>query len=157
MSATLSPLATVLWGVVHALRTRAAGPPGRAPWWHRAPPAQSARLGVAAAGETPCADPAHRLPSPSHGALAHPTRRAFPGTAPAVCDTAPRRHMALLASWLVACPLLRQGQAEVEHGVVVAGGVAHTHTHPGGVEPPPLAPPLSLLPHPPPTARWATA
>src|SRR6266568_9340892 len=46
MSATLSPLATVLWVVVHALRTRAAGPPGRAPWWYRAPPAQSARLVV---------------------------------------------------------------------------------------------------------------
>src|SRR6266581_6224175 len=89
MSATLSPLATGLWVVVHALRTRAAGPPGRAPWWYRAPPAHSARLGVAAAGETPCADPAHRLPSPSHGALSHPTRRASPGTAPAACDTVP--------------------------------------------------------------------
>jgi hypothetical protein len=31
-----------------------------------------------------------------------------------------RRHMACLASLLVACPLLRQGQAEVEQGVVVA-------------------------------------
>src|SRR5712664_2501413 len=60
------------------------------PCFHGAPPpAHSARLGVAAAGETPCADPAHRLPSPSHGALSHPTRRAFPGTARAVCDTAP--------------------------------------------------------------------
>src|SRR4029453_3768892 len=56
------------------------------PCFHGAPPpAHSARLVVAAAGETPCADPAHRLPSPSHGARSHPTRRALPGTAPAVC------------------------------------------------------------------------
>src|SRR6266699_3618327 len=139
MSATLSPLATVLWGVVHALRTRAAGPPGRAPWWDRAPPAQSARLGVAAAGETPCADPAHRLPSPSHGALAHPPRRAFQALLLPCVIPHLRRHMALLASWLVACPLLRQGQAEVEHGVVVAGDVAHAHTALAGVDLPPLA------------------
>src|SRR5216683_6111186 len=26
-------------------------------------------------------------------------------------------HMALLASWLVSCPLLREGQAEVEQGM----------------------------------------
>src|SRR5882724_643647 len=29
-------------------------------------------------------------------------------------------HVACLASWLVPCPLLRQGQAEVEHGMIMA-------------------------------------
>src|SRR2546425_3527334 len=58
-----------------------------------------------------------------------------------------RRHMALLASWLVSCPLLRQGQAEVEHGVVVAGDVAHEHTHLAVVDLPPMATPLAFHPH----------
>jgi len=55
--------------------------------------------------------------------------------------------MALLTSWLVPCPLLRQGQAEVEHGVVVAGDVAHAHTDLAVVDLPPMATPLAFHPH----------
>src|SRR5713226_854029 len=36
-----------------------------------------------------------------------------------------RWHVAFLASWFVSCPLLRQGQAEVEQGMLVARDVSH--------------------------------
>src|SRR5713101_325186 len=58
-----------------------------------------------------------------------------------------RRHMALLTSWLVPCPLLRQGQAEVEHGVVVAGDVAPEDPDLAVVDLPPMATPLAFHPH----------
>src|SRR6266700_7144218 len=55
-------------------------------------------------------------------------------------------HRARLASWLVSCPLLREGQAEVEHGMLVAGDVSHEDTHLAVVDLSPVPAPLALDP-----------
>jgi hypothetical protein len=39
------------------------------------------------------------------------------------------RHVAVLTPVLVSCPLLRERQAEVEHGMLVPRDVAHEHAH----------------------------
>ena len=55
--------------------------------------------------------------------------------------------MAFLASLLVSCPLLGQGQTEVEQGMVVARDVAHEHPDLAVVNLAPVAAPLALHPH----------
>ena len=52
-------------------------------------------------------------------------------------------YVAGLASRLVACPLLRQGQAEVEQGMLVTADVAHEHADLAGVD---FSPVAALLP-----------
>ena len=56
-------------------------------------------------------------------------------------------HMACLAPVCVPCPLLRQGQAEVEQGMVVARDVAHENAHLAVVDLAPVAIPLTLHPN----------
>jgi hypothetical protein len=55
--------------------------------------------------------------------------------------------MALLASWLVSCPLLREGQAEVEHGMLLARDVSHEDADLTGVDLAPVATPWTFDPH----------
>src|SRR5713226_7161645 len=55
--------------------------------------------------------------------------------------------MAGLASWLVSGPLLREGHAEVEHGMLVTRDVSHEDTHLAGVNLAPVATPLALDAH----------
>src|SRR5712691_12473768 len=87
--ATHAPIATGPWSDGRALDTRATAPPGPEQRWCKAPPAHNARPVVVAPREIVCDDPVHRHLSPSRGALSRPTLRASPGTARAVCDTAP--------------------------------------------------------------------
>jgi hypothetical protein len=56
-------------------------------------------------------------------------------------------HVAFLASSLVACPLLGQGQAKVEQGMVLAGDLPHENAHLAGVDLAPVATPLALHAH----------
>ena len=56
-------------------------------------------------------------------------------------------HVACLAAALVACPLLGQGQAKVEQGMVLAGDIPHEHAHLAGVDLAPVATPLALHAH----------
>src|SRR5262245_30375074 len=56
-------------------------------------------------------------------------------------------HVACLASVLVSCPLLRQGQAEVEQGMVVARDVPHEDPHLAVVDFAAVAAPLALHTH----------
>src|SRR5262249_28783012 len=58
-----------------------------------------------------------------------------------------RRYVAFLASWLVACPLLGQRQAEVEQDMVVVRDVAHEHADLAVVNLAPVATPLALDAH----------
>jgi hypothetical protein len=55
--------------------------------------------------------------------------------------------MAVLASWLVSCPLLRQGQAEVEQGMLLTRDVAHEHTDLAIVDFSPVPAPLTFDAH----------
>src|SRR5262249_13726867 len=57
-----------------------------------------------------------------------------------------RRHVACLASLLVPCPLLGQGEAEVEQGMVVARDVPHEDADLAVVDLTPVATPLALHP-----------
>src|SRR5713101_1767918 len=57
------------------------------------------------------------------------------------------RHMAFLASLLVSCPLLRQGQAEVEQGMLLTRDVSHEDAHLAGIDLAPVATPLALDAH----------
>src|SRR6266705_4907997 len=56
-------------------------------------------------------------------------------------------HVAFPASLLVPCPLLRQGQAKVEHGMLVAGHVPHEDAHLAVVDFAPMPTPLAFDPH----------
>ena len=56
-------------------------------------------------------------------------------------------HMTFLASEHVPCPLLRQGQAEVEQGMVLLRDVAHEDTDLAVVDLAPVATPLPFDPH----------
>ena len=58
-----------------------------------------------------------------------------------------QRHVAFLASLLVPCPVLGQGQAEVEQGMVVARDVAHEDADLAVVDLAPVAAPLALDAH----------
>src|SRR5262252_8822153 len=58
-----------------------------------------------------------------------------------------RRHVACSASLLVSCPLPRQGQPEVEQGMVMVRDVAHKHTDLAVVDLAPVAAPLALHAH----------
>jgi hypothetical protein len=58
-----------------------------------------------------------------------------------------QRHMACLASWLVACPVRGQRQAEVKQGMVVARDVAHEDPDLAVVHLAPVAAPLALHAH----------
>src|SRR5258708_20745854 len=57
------------------------------------------------------------------------------------------RDVACLASWLVACPVLGEGQAEVEHGMIVLRDVAHEDADLAIVDLPPVATPLPFDAH----------
>src|SRR5439155_7647942 len=90
-SANPSLIATVPSVAVHALGTRATGPPGHASWWCRAPPEHSVHPARAGRGGIACGGPAHRPPSPNRAAPEPPTCRAFPDIARDACDmTRPR-------------------------------------------------------------------
>src|SRR5439155_17906191 len=56
------------------------------------------------------------------------------------------RHVAFLASKLVPCPLLGQGQTEVEQGMVVATDISHKDADLAVIDLPPVATPLALHP-----------
>jgi hypothetical protein len=58
-----------------------------------------------------------------------------------------RRDMALRASLRIPCPVLGQGQAEVEYGMIVARDVPYEDTNLAVVDLPPVATPLALHPH----------
>src|SRR6266702_1258319 len=57
------------------------------------------------------------------------------------------RDVACLASWLVACPVLGQGQPEVEQGMIVLRDVAHEDADLAIVDLPPVAAPLPFDAH----------
>ena len=56
-------------------------------------------------------------------------------------------HVAFLAPWRIPCPLLRQRQAEIEQGMVVARDVAQEHTDLAVVDLSSMAAPLALDAH----------
>src|SRR6266852_8709305 len=58
-----------------------------------------------------------------------------------------RWHVACLAPLLIACPLLGQGQAEVEQGMRLARDVSHEDTDLAVVDLAPVAAPLPFHPH----------
>src|SRR5262249_1329701 len=56
-------------------------------------------------------------------------------------------HVAGLASWRIPCPVLRQGQAKIEQGMVVATDVAHKDADLAIVNLAPVTTPLALNAH----------
>src|SRR5499425_3709817 len=58
-----------------------------------------------------------------------------------------RRDMALRTPLRIPCPVLGQGQAEVEQGMVVARDVPHENTHLAVIDFAAVAAPLALHPH----------
>ena len=65
--------------------------------------------------------------------------------------------MTCLTPLLVSCPVLGEGQAEVEQGMIVARHVPHVHAHLAVVDLAPVATPLTLHPHRVGAPLWETA
>jgi hypothetical protein len=146
MCATHAPIATGPWGDGRGRGTRVTAPPGHVPPWYRAPqhiplaplPEFAAKPCVAPQFIIPC-DPAMGNLSPP--LVEHLQALRVPRVIPHL-----RRDMARLTPVYIARPVLGQGQAEVEQGMVVARDVPHEDADLAVVDLPPVATPLALHP-----------
>ena len=144
--ARLSPTATTASAAGRAPARPALGPPGHAPPWCRAPPAHTARPVLVARCETACGAPIHHPLCPSRAAPAPP--RVEPLQALLVPRVIPhlRRNMARRTPLCIPCPVLGQGQAEVEQGMIGVRDVPHADAALAVVDLAPVATPLALHP-----------
>src|SRR5262249_8041870 len=142
LAARPSPTAMVASAAVRAPDRQVMGPPGRAPWWYRGPPRHSVRLASAMPDETACGDPTHRPPSVRH-LPAPPVEPLQASSVPLVLPPL-RRGVARRTPLRISCPVLGQGQAAVEQGMVVARDVPHEDAHLAVIDFAAVAAPLAL-------------